>query len=811
MSVLRAPIEPMGGVILLCGPPCSGKSTRAEALASQLGLLHVAVPTHEHAPNAPHGGGSGGGASAVPAGRLLPPAEALDIMLRAATCAADSLVLLECPSTPSLLPRVLMSLRPRVVLFVDATDRACVRRMQRRARQRGLGPLPDAHLAETLYAYRASDERIARAVGKRLPGRLCVLDDRLSVDESPAVLVEALLRADRCPAWTCTAAPPTNPSPPLLIIDTSPAADATLTAAAPTTATADAAAVGGGGHVPDHAAARAAEEMARSWGFSAHHAQVAGSDAAADAIATTIVRGMQRGASEGRRRVVSATSASLPVALRALQRIDLERSPGRATAPALAPSMCKAFVLTPPPAERGTATAAASAGKERALERAKAALASARLKWEALPLASSSTTTTATAAAAAAAAAGSLTVSMGSPPPRATGAPDSPSSTASPPLLPPSPSWGDEIVILDSTPDGSGRAGSGAMHDTLSYAADVLVCEALDLPRLSPLPTGPSLAASKQPMAAPTSLGSSGGGGHASSSSGGGASSLSLYGRPEGLAALDLRQLPLTLPPEGLPPTWLSGSSLRGLVVVSGADGLAGASGGSSSDERLSLCSQLAARLGAAHVALPALLRGQLDALRKTGSQLPLEPAESSLADTLRGGKLISAASTLRAVQTALHAAPEGLILVEHSRIDNPLESLVATIRPSLVLLVRPLAALAAPTDAPVLGGTSRGASGAGASGASGESTWAEALHNAEARQAYELRSLESLGGDAPQVRLCSGDVDEACELIFDFLCSDIDPAREHKYEYDGSEGDDSDDEEDDYLKSMALANLAKE
>ena len=47
-----------------------------------------------------------------------------------------------------------------------------------------------------------------------------------------------------------------------------------------------------------------------------------------------------------------------------------------------------------------------------------------------------------------------------------------------------------------------------------------------------------------------------------------------------------------------------------------------------------------------------------------------------------------------------------------------------------------------------------------------------------QARQAYELRSLESLGDDAPQVRMCSGDCEEACELIFDFLCSETEPGR---------------------------------
>ena len=109
------------------------------------------------------------------------------------------------------------------------------------------------------------------------------------------------------------------------------------------------------------------------------------------------------------------------------------------------------------------------------------------------------------------------------------------------------------------------------------------------------------------------------------------------------------------------------------------ADGSGSASGNGEGANRSqhtpSLCAQLAARLGAAHVALPALLRGQLAALQKTGSQLPpmQQSAESySLTESLRTGKLISATSTLRAVQTALHSAPEGLVLVEHSRIDNP-------------------------------------------------------------------------------------------------------------------------------------------
>jgi hypothetical protein len=181
-------------------------------------------------------------------------------------------------------------------------------------------------------------------------------------------------------------------------------------------------------------------------------------------------------------------------------------------------------------------------------------------------------------------------------------------------------------------------------------------------------------------------------------------------------------------------------------------------------------------------VALPTLLRGQLAALRKTGSQLPPEQPESSLAESLRTGKLISATSTLRAVQTALHAAPEGLILVEHSRVDNPLESLIATIRPALVVLVRPPARRPSP----------RGGS------------WADALHDVEGRQAYELRSLDGLGDDAPQVRMCSDDCEEACELIFEFLRGGAGALRDYR-------GECSEDEASDDFEYNELLPLSKE
>jgi hypothetical protein len=43
MGVLRKQLEGASGVVLLCGPPASGKTKRGESIAAQLGLQHVSV------------------------------------------------------------------------------------------------------------------------------------------------------------------------------------------------------------------------------------------------------------------------------------------------------------------------------------------------------------------------------------------------------------------------------------------------------------------------------------------------------------------------------------------------------------------------------------------------------------------------------------------------------------------------------------------------------------------------------------------------------------------------------------------------
>ena len=91
------------------------------------------------------------------------------------------------------------------------------------------------------------------------------------------------------------------------------------------------------------------------------------------------------------------------------------------------------------------------------------------------------------------------------------------------------------------------------------------------------------------------------------------------------------------------------GAPLRGVVLVSG--------GGTSTG---GFCSALAEALGAAHISLPEIMRSQM---RDT-------PQDATpLARSLRAGKMVPAAVALEALRTAVHAAPEVLVLVEHAEL----------------------------------------------------------------------------------------------------------------------------------------------
>ena len=697
MGVLRRQLEGLKGIILLVGPPCAGKTTHAEVMAAQLGLTHVSLPSllaelHESGDDDQI---SGSTSSSSPAPIIPPvgPKEALRHLLHAAASADNSLLLLECPSdyelphpsgagtysniSSSVLPSLLMHIVPLLVLLIDAKDTACTRRIQRRRKSNNQPPLPASQLASTLHAFRSTDERLSRSFGAKNPGQLCVLDDRVPLQETPAVLAEAIAQAVRGMRWQgCT-----NPrEPPLLILGPEPSSTAVLNDAS------------GDGEVGG-AAVGLALGMADEWGLTHLATGKSNDTAAASAAATaavgdaaaTLLTGMRLSADKGKRCVLSATPSTLPAALRALSRFRTER-------PHVAPRNPNALPGTP-----------------LALDAEPSCVAFVTVGGKASYEAEQLRTTL-----------------------RASGVANA-----------------ESIGAVD-------RA------DALAQAAGVIVRSSLIRPGAVATPR--------------SSLTSS----DASSSS----------------SALH--------PPHPKP---------SGLIVVSGAD--------VSPDG--SLCAKLASRLGAAHIALPSLLRGQLAAVQKTAGAkesgkweeavragiLPQGGGEeaSSLTESVRAGKLISASSTLRAVQTALHAAPEGLLLVQHSWADTPLESLVAKIRPSLVLLVRP-----SELDKKKSGGSTLAEPKNRGGSLSDTLTprpdgWANPLHDVEARQAYELRSIEALGESAPQVRLCGRDVDEASKLIFEFLsrpCADDDVATDEEDELYGASADDR------YQRRLGLRPLAK-
>ena len=211
-----------------------------------------------------------------------------------------------------------------------------------------------------------------------------------------------------------------------------------------------------------------------------------------------------------------------------------------------------------------------------------------------------------------------------------------------------------------------------------------LVARALQLPPLQPLVRGGSSSSSGS-VALDADWRSSGDGCRVQAAPPA-QTSLASQSRRQGkqsVSPLEL-QLPAKLPPEGLNPTYLAGSALRGIVVVSGAEdgrkqrsaqaaaggassssnssscsgsvagggdrdggggggGDGGGSGGiscamaegadgkiQSEMEASSLCETLAERLGAAHVALPRLLRGQLEALQQMRARSQLGPSRAA-------------------------------------------------------------------------------------------------------------------------------------------------------------------------------------
>ncbi|KAL1523758.1 hypothetical protein AB1Y20_018684 [Prymnesium parvum] len=198
-------------------------------------------------------------------------------------------------------------------------------------------------------------------------------------------------------------------------------------------------------------------------------------------------------------------------------------------------------------------------------------------------------------------------------------------------------------------------------------------------------------------------------------------------------------------PPSAEPPTPPPAArEARGVVIFSSAS--------PQPARGATVCAQAAKLLGAAHLALPKLLRAQLAISASAGRPAgrPDEPsAGGSLAAAIRAGKLVSGAPALQVLQTAVHAAPQLLILIEHTPLDGPLDVLVGCVRPHLVILQRDDAA-----------GIEGGTIGSGDEGAG----------IPHSRRQYELRALRALGDAAPPIRACVGGAEEAVAIICEHL-----------------------------------------
>ena len=202
----------------MLGPPASGKSTRCEALAAQLGLTHASLPALLHDCASSESPPSSSCVEpdalreALRRGEALPPGGVLELLRRAVVAAESGLLLLEVPAQAGLLPSLLLLLPPPLLLLLlDAPDEVCMRRLDRRATAAGQPPLPRLPLAQVLSAHRTIDEPVARAFGAALPGRLCVVGPHLGQVELPSLLCAALHNAARARMWRGVASPTAVP------------------------------------------------------------------------------------------------------------------------------------------------------------------------------------------------------------------------------------------------------------------------------------------------------------------------------------------------------------------------------------------------------------------------------------------------------------------------------------------------------------------------------------------------------------------------------------------------------------------------
>ena len=94
----------------------------------------------------------------------LPPAVVLQLMSRALSTASSStlLLLLEVPANCGILPSLLLDPSPpSLLLFVQAPDRVCVRRIIQRASASGRQWPTTEEARDMVSTYRSTDEQVA--------------------------------------------------------------------------------------------------------------------------------------------------------------------------------------------------------------------------------------------------------------------------------------------------------------------------------------------------------------------------------------------------------------------------------------------------------------------------------------------------------------------------------------------------------------------------------------------------------------------------------------------------------------------------
>ena len=203
MIDVRLQMKRLRGVVLLIGPPCAGKSRVGAALSAKLGAAHCTI--NSLIEDASHEDGPEGDVmrAALIGDTELPPAVVLQLMSRALSTASSStlLLLLEVPANCGILPSLLLDPSPpSLLLFVQAPDRVCVRRIIQRASASGR-PWPTTEEARDMVStYRSTDEQVACAIGGAYPGRLYVVDCNTRVEELASAMASALHAASCAPA-----------------------------------------------------------------------------------------------------------------------------------------------------------------------------------------------------------------------------------------------------------------------------------------------------------------------------------------------------------------------------------------------------------------------------------------------------------------------------------------------------------------------------------------------------------------------------------------------------------------------------------